>query len=161
MDVYDYAMELEKDGESYYRDGAARSTDKGIKHILTALADAEAEHYSILKQMKEGAPVELGEATLLQDVKNVFAEMREKGGFGASNISEIDLYKGAQEIEEKTERFYREEAGQVGDAAQREILLRIAKEENRHYSILEQIIDFVSRPDHWLENAEFYHLDEY
>src|SRR5512137_1164119 len=67
MDVYDYAMQLEKDGESYYRDGAARSVNKGIRHILNMLADAEVKHYNILNQMREGASVELGEATILQD----------------------------------------------------------------------------------------------
>jgi rubrerythrin len=161
MDVYDYAMQLEKDGETYYRDGAARSINKGLKHILNMLADAEVKHYNILSQMKGGAPVELGEATILKDAKNIFVQMREEGDFGGSSVSEIDLYKGAQEIEKKTENFYREKAVQVGDAVQQEVLLRMAKEENKHYFILEQVIDFVSRPDHWLENAEFYHLDEY
>jgi rubrerythrin len=161
MDVYDYAMQLEKDGESYYRDGAARSTNKGLKHILTMLADAEVKHYDILAQMKENRTVPAVDATVLQDVKNIFVKMREEGGFKNISVSEIELYRGAQEIEKKTEEFYLEKANEVTAADQRETLLRVAKEENKHYFILEQIIDFVSRPDQWLENAEWYHLDEY
>jgi rubrerythrin len=161
MEVYDYAMQMEKDGESYYRDGAARSGNKGLQHILTMLADAEVKHYNIFKQMKENQPVHLGDATVLQDVKNIFVRMREEGNPQGVTVSEIDLYKGAQEIEKKTEDFYLEKAAQVGDAVQQEIFLQVAKEENKHYFILEQIIEFVSRPDHWLENAEFYHLEDY
>jgi rubrerythrin len=161
MDVYEYAMQLEKDGESYYRDGAARSGNKGLKHILTMLADAEVKHYEIFKLMRENKPVQLGDVTVLQDVKNIFVKMREEGNLEGMTASEIDLYKGAQEIEKKTEDFYLEKAGQVEDAGQREILLQVAKEESKHYLILEQIIDFVSRPAHWLENAEFYHLEDY
>ncbi len=163
MDAYDYAMQLEKDGESYYRDGAARSGNKGLKHILTMLADAEVKHYHIFKEMKENKPVEVGETTILQDVKNVFLKMREEGGAEGIADTDLDLYKGAQEIERRTETFYLETAGQTEDAGQKEALLRIAKEEHKHYNILEEIIEFVSRPlpGHWLENAEFYHLEDY
>lgn len=37
----------------------------------------------------------------------------------------------------------------------------MAGEEKRHFFILENIIDFVSRPQSWLENAEFNKLEEY
>ncbi len=161
MNVYDYAMQLEKDGESYYRDGAARSANKGLRRILTMLADAEVKHYNIFKQMKGNEPFQVGDATILQDVKNIFVRMREEGDLEGIAVSEVELYKGAQEIEKKTETFYLKTADEVADMAQRDALLRIAKEEKKHYFILEQIIEFVTRPDHWLENAEWYHLDEY
>lgn len=35
------------------------------------------------------------------------------------------------------------------------------EEEKKHYFLLDNIIEFVSRPEQWLENAEFYHLEEY
>lgn len=161
MDVFDYAMQLEKDGEGYYREAAALSQAKGIKKIMTMLADAEVKHYNVFKQMKESKPFQLPEATILKDVKNVFVAMREEGGMEAIGTSEASLYRKAQEIEKKTEDFYTEQAGQVSDDAQKEMFLQVAKEENKHYLILDQIIEFVSRPDQWLENAEWYHLDEY
>jgi hypothetical protein len=37
----------------------------------------------------------------------------------------------------------------------------VAGEEHKHYLLLERIIDFVSRPEQWLEDAEFYHLEDY
>jgi rubrerythrin len=161
MDVFDYAMQLERDGESYYRDAAARSANKGLRNILVMLADAEVKHFDTFKQMKDNRPAELADATILQDVKNIFITMREEGGLEGLAVAEIELYKGAQEIEKKTETFYLEKADQVVDTAQSEAFRRIANEENKHYLILEQIIEFVSRPSHWLENAEWYHLDEY
>ena len=41
------------------------------------------------------------------------------------------------------------------------IFQKLAEEEKKHYFLLENIIQFVSRPETWLENAEFYHLEEY
>jgi rubrerythrin len=63
-------------------------------------------------------------------------------------------------IEKKTETFYLEKANEATGPARRDNLVRRAEEEKKHYLILEEIIEFVSRPDHWLENAEWCHLDE-
>jgi len=78
--------------------------------------------------------------------------------FGAKQVK---LYEKAQDIEKKSEDFYRQKAGEVEQQYQREIFLALAEEEKKHYFLLENIIQFVSRPQTWLENAEFYHLDEY
>ena len=44
MNVYEYAMKVEKDGEKYYRDLASKTEDPGVKSILTMLADAAYPH---------------------------------------------------------------------------------------------------------------------
>ncbi len=161
MDVYDYAMQLERDGENYYREGAARSANKGLKKILTMLADAEVAHYDVFKRMKGHEPARLPEATILKDVKNVFVSMKEEGGLEGISTSEVELYRKAQDIEKQTEDFYLAKAPQVEDTVQKETFLQVAREEHKHYLLLDRIIEFVSRPGQWLENAEFYHLEDY
>lgn len=161
MDIYDYAMQLEKDGELYYRELSGRVVNAGLKNILTMLADAEVKHYELFGKMKRNEPVEVPDSPILDDVKNIFVKMRDEGEAITDNGSEVDLYARAQQIEEKTRDFYREKAGEVADPRQKQALLRIADEEQRHFLILENIIEFVSRPFTWLENAEWYHLEEY
>ena len=161
MNVYEYAMQMEKDGEAYYREGASRVGHRGLKAILTMLADAEVAHYKVFSLMKEHKPWQAGDEPLLANVKNVFIKMKEEGNLEGLGGSEIELYKKAQDIEQKTETFYREKGAEVTEAAERETFLQVAAEEKKHYFILQQVIDFVSRPESWLENAEWYHLDEY
>jgi len=161
MNIYDYAMQLEKDGENYYREAASRSTHRGLTGILTMLADAEVIHYDVFSKMKEHKSWQMPTTTILKDVKNIFVRMREEGDLESIGVSEIELYTKAQAIEKMTEDFYLEKATQVEDAAEHDTFLQVAAEENKHYFILQQIIDFVSRPDQWLEDAEWYHLDEY
>jgi rubrerythrin len=57
--------------------------------------------------------------------------------------------------------FYLEKADQVEDPRQKEIFKNLAAEEKKHYFLLDNIVDFLSRPDQWLENAEFCHLEDY
>jgi rubrerythrin len=159
MDIYEYAMQMERDGENYYRDLAEKTPNKGLRSILTMLADAEVTHYNLLRKMKKQEEIRLTDAGILNDVKNIFVKMREQSQSDV-DVSQIELYRKAQELEGKTRDFYLEKSDEA-DAAQKEIFLRVADEEKKHYLILEKIIDFVNRPDIWLENPEWYHIEEY
>lgn len=161
MNIYDYAMQMEKDGENYYRNLAQKINHAGLKKILEILADAEVKHYDILQKMKKNETVHMSDVGILSNVKNIFAKMKEENDTSGLNNSHRELYKKAQEIEKKSQRFYLEKAEEVKNESQREIFLKIAGEEEKHYFILENILNFVSRPQHWLENAEWYHLEEY
>ncbi|MBU6391316.1 MAG: ferritin family protein [Planctomycetes bacterium] len=161
MDIYKYAMQMEKDGESYYRELTEKIGNLGLKRILTMLADAEVIHYNILLKMKKNEKIGMTDTPILADVKNIFIKMKEEKEITGINISQVELYKKAQQIEEKSQNFYLDKAGEVEDLLQKEIFLKIAEEEKKHFFILESVIDFVSRPQRWLENAEWYHLDEY
>ena len=160
MDIYDYAMQMEKDGEDLYRDLASKTVNPGLKTILIMLADAEVRHFKLFQNMKNNNKVVTADISILNDVKNVFVKMKEKKSSGV-DVSQIELYRKAQGIEKMTQDFYEEKAGEVKDESQARIFLKIANEEKRHYLILESIIDFVNRPASWLENPEWYHMEEY
>ncbi|MCK6467412.1 MAG: ferritin family protein [Candidatus Brocadia sinica] len=161
MNIYDYAMQMEKDGENYYRDSARKIDNAGLKKILGILANAEVKHYDILQKMKKNEKVQMPDTEILSNVKNIFVNMKEEGDTSGVTVSQQELYKKAQEIEKKSQIFYLEKADEVNNPSQKEIFLKIADEEKKHYFILENILDFVSRPQNWLENAEWYHLEEY
>ena len=53
MDIYEYAMQMEKDGEAYYRDLAGKTSHQGLKSILGMLADAEVKHYKLFEDIHQ------------------------------------------------------------------------------------------------------------
>jgi rubrerythrin len=153
-------MDKEKFSEDYYRQLAAKSNNKSLKTVFNMLADEEAKHYKIVSNMKNDTVPDLAETTVLSYAKDVFKKMRESAQRFDFNISQLELYRKAIEIEEQSRDFYLEKANEVTEA-QKKIFLKLADEEKKHFFLLENIIDFVSRPERWLENAEFYHLEEY
>jgi rubrerythrin len=161
MNIYDYAMQLERDGEKFYLEASSSTANPGLSSILMMLATAEQMHYALFEKMKRNETVTVADSAILMDAKNVFVRMREEGGWKGMNISEIGLYQKAQEIEKVTETFYLEKAEELKGQPQERIFRQIAEEERKHFFLLQNIIDFVSRPEGWLENAEWYHLDEY
>jgi rubrerythrin len=160
MNVFDFAMQMERDGERYYRELSEKTDNRGLRNILVMLADAEIAHYHLFRNMREGAPVQTSETTILDDVKNIFAEMKAEGSFQA-DPSQDDLYRKSLEIEKKSRDFYLAQAEETPEEARKEVFRKVAEEEEKHYRIVENILDFISRPEQWLEDAEWYHLDEY
>ena len=160
VDIFEYAMQMEKEGENYYRRLAQQRANKGLQTILTMLADEEVKHYNAIEKIKI-AELHMAETTILADAKNVFVQIQESGESFDFDLGQIEFYKKAQDIEEKSRDFYLEKAGQIEEDYQKDLFLRLAEEEKKHYFLLENIIEFVSRPETWLENAEFCHLEEY
>ena len=161
MDIFDFALEKEKFAEQFYRELAEKAQHKGLVSILTMLADEEHGHFEVISKMKQGVPAKVADTILLTNAKTIFAKMRqsrEKFKFGDS---QIDLYKKAQDIEKDSRSFYRQKAAESQDPRHKAIFNTLAEEENKHYFLLENIIEFVTRPQSWLENAEFHHLEKY
>jgi rubrerythrin len=161
MDMFEFAMNMEKDGEAFYRQLADKSTDPQLTRLLEKMANEEVEHYKVVKKMKEGAVVELPPADALAGAPNVFAQMKKEEWAVNRMSSQIELYEKARETERKSEAFYAENAKKVEHAAQEEILLQLAKQEHQHYVLLDNLIEFLSRPQSWLENAEWRNVEEY
>ncbi len=160
MDVLEYAIQMEKDGEAYYRQLALSTSNHGLQAILTMLADEEVKHQNIFEQMKSSKP-QVQESQLLTRAKNIFAEMQGSEEPLPDESSQVELYRKAQELEKKSETYYLEQADKTDNEENAAIFQVLAQEEARHYVMLENIIEFVSRPDTWLENAEFNHLEDY
>ncbi len=161
MDIFDFALEKEILSEQFYRELAERAPHKGLVSIFTMLADEEHGHVEVVTKMKEGSPAKVADTILLTNAKTIFAKMRQSKDKFKFGDSQIDLYKKAQEIERESRAFYRQKAQETENPGHKAIFNTLAEEENKHYFLLENIIEFVSRPTTWLENAEFHHLEKY
>jgi len=161
MNIFDFAINLENEGEAFYRQLAERSPNSGVKKILTMLADDEIKHAEVFEKMKKKTASEMAETQILKDAKDIFVQMKEAGDKIKTDINQIELYKKAQALEVKSENFYRQKALEVEKKKQRNLFLKIADEEQKHFYLLRNIVELVSKPHYWMENAEFFHLDEY
>ena len=158
--IEDYAMELEKEGELFYRHLSERAPHPGLIKIFSWLAEEEVKHYFVFKKMKEGSVSEFSPNDILLSAKDLFKSLVEDKSFDFGE-NQVVLYRDAQKIEKKSKDFYLKTAESEGDLQKKTILLKIAEEEEKHFFLLEKIIGFVSRPQSWLENAEFNQLKEY
>ncbi len=160
MDIYKYAMQMEVDGRHFYLDLAKKTENAGIKSVLTMMAESEAKHYNVILDMQKNDKTEYSKDTaVLKEIKNIFMEMKDEKEIDI-DVSQVEFYKKALEIETKSEKFYLERADEEKDPHRKEIFLTLAKEEKGHCILLENIVNLVSQPDSWIENSEWYDIDE-
>ncbi len=163
MQILDYAMQMELDGEKYYRELATTCQDGGIRGILEYMADAEVKHYETLKQIKDSGVVDMAADAVRSKAKTLFQEMMESGETFDFNVSELCLYEKARDVEFKTRDFYLEHAEEVVSDDAKALFKRLADEEGLHANIIASIIEFVehAEPGHWVEDAEWYTKEVY
>lgn len=164
MDPFEYAMQLELDGRKYYLEQAAKMSEPSLKRIFTELADDEQRHYQVFKLMSEGRFDDYEESfksNVLPALKSIFREMTETN----EEISDFPkgvqaVWEKARDIEDDAEKFYREQAIKAENDKLREIWSNIADEEHKHWVALDNVVNFISRPNQWLADAEWSNIEE-
>jgi rubrerythrin len=162
MNVFDFAMRLETDAEAFYRKLAQESPIAGIGKIFTDLAEDEKRHFQIFKSLKEETPQErMTESTVLDTAKSIFARLLQEKDELPALTDDLEGYRYALQIEAEGARMYRDAARREKNDAVKELLLRIAAEEEKHFNIVENIYSFVNAPNQYLAWAEFSNLEEF
>jgi len=155
MNVYEYSMKVEKEGEAYYREMASKAQNSGLKRIFTMLADEEVKHYNIFKSMMKNEEMDLDKLDLITDTQTIFQTLDEEKNNVNLDAEHIQYYKDAIAREDNSHDFYAKKAEEVEDENQKKVFLQIAQEEAKHKKILEEIVIYLQEPADWVASAEF------
>lgn len=161
MNVFDCAIKMEEEARIYYEKLATATTVPELKNLFTMLAAAEQEHHDALVEMKGSVDPQRAQFKALQEAACLFKPLLAKRDLMAELKDDPDAYKHVVKEEEEGVRLYEELAAQAKDEGVREILLKIAAEERKHLSIIENIYSFVEAPKTYLAWGEFSNLNEY
>ena len=162
MNVFDFAMKMEEDGKAYYENLAEQSSQPGLKTLFHSLARDEQKHFEIFKQLKAGAAVpEMQDSDVIEEAKNIFQTLSDQDKVFKKTEAILAAYQHAMNLESGSVRLYEDAAGKEENQAIRELLMRLATEERKHFEILANIYHFVNAPNEYLAWGEFSNLDEY
>lgn len=164
MNIFDFAIEFEIENRKLYEEFAEKTANEDLKSVFLELADEEKKHEKIVRQLKEKQTADNVEAGILPKAKEVLEKIAKglpKGGEGVFVDEQVDVYKKAIDIEAKSYKFYDEKAEESDSEEVKKAFKRLAEEERKHERIIENIIEMVDRPNTWLEDARWYHLEDY
>jgi rubrerythrin len=162
MNVYDFAIQMETDAETFYRKLAADRTIPGINKIFSDLADDEQRHRQLFQALKEQQmPDAVTDSRVLEKAKNIFEKILNEKQNLPSLSSNLESYRYALKLEAEGVRLYTDAANRESSGEIKQLLLRIAKEEENHFNIVENIYNFVNAPNQYLAWAEFNSLGEF
>ena len=168
MNIFDIALQLELDGEQFYRKQAAKVNLEELKTVLLGLADDEQRHYKIIKSLQDQTFV-YSEADIPKNRgQNIFKIFNKSEVFpidedlmASIRDEQLNVYRAALIKEEESIRFYKKLGEMVEERAAREIVEKLMLEEDSHAEVLENIIQMFNHVNEWVESAEFNHLETY
>jgi rubrerythrin len=158
MKVLRFAEEVDRSARRFYEEMAARTDNPGVKRIFTMLA--EDEEQLLRRHRMLTARGDALDAEALDDGVNVFERLRRREEQLAV-ADDVAAYRLALEAERDMARQYREAARTEIHPDVRKLLVKIARDEERHIEELEQLYTFTSAPDQFLAWGEFSNLGEF
>ncbi len=160
MDLIDQAIAFEKEGHQFFMDHAARVSNPTVKFILESLAEDELKHIEYLEKLRDGSLKEYQASPGMKNIKNALEKaVKQNPHFLADDPSIRSVLESAMAVEQNAKEQYTKEALAQQSPENREFLEKIAKEEDRHYWLLKNLLDFYENPKNILEDQEFQYYE--
>jgi rubrerythrin len=160
MDIFDFAAKMELDGKEYYEKLAKDTAIAGLAVIFGRLAGDEQKHYDVIQSLKAGLTGNMTDTTVLEDTKNLFQDLVKNNTIAGDAKKNLEGYRHAMKIEAESVRLYEDAARKESVKEVSDLLMRIAGEEKKHFNIMENLYDFVLKPEFFLAWREFSNLKE-
>ena len=161
MNLLEFAINMELDGEKYYTEQARLNKDNGLSKVFLLLAEDEKKHAHVLKNRISDISDVPNPGETLKLSKNIFSDLKNYKDDIKIHPSQLDGYKHALEKEFKSIELYKNLLSEADDDAEKLLIKFIIKEEESHFTVLEDMIELINNAEEWVESAEFNIEKEY
>ncbi|MDF2908703.1 MAG: rubrerythrin [Herbinix sp.] len=159
MNTIDFAINMELEGQKYYLDLAELNMDNELNNVFLLLADSEGQHAALLEKFKKKEILNLNEQFIQPEFKSVFQNL--KYFHKEHSAKQLEAYRIACEQEEKSIELYKSMKANVQDGLNEEIFDYLIGQEQDHLILFEELVKMVTRPEEWVESAEFGIREDY
>ena len=150
------AIKMEKEGQSFYLKAMNLTDDPFVKSMFHSLAEDEMRHAEIFRSMADEVGVKPAALEAIDKegpTKRISAVFREAARKVREDLKpdddQIKILDIALGMEQKAYDFYHETAQLCDDPKEKEILGKIANEENEHYRILDDTKLYLTNQAEW------------
>lgn len=161
MDIMQFAIAMELDGEKYYLQQAAKNEGSPLQTVFLSLAKDEAKHAKLLQSRADGQPYTLVNHDDLTEQISLFYKSDDFKSTVTALPNQVELYQTALDFEKKSIDLYSDLRCKANDVLATELFDFLIGEEKHHYSIIEDLYHYANRPNEWVESAEFGVREEY
>lgn len=161
MNSLDFAVKMELEGQKYYMEQAGINKGNSLDTIFLMLAKDEGKHADILQDKIKEAEYELEGNNTLSVSKSIFNNIGDYKDGIREIPRQLDLYRTALDKEKQSIDLYIDFLSNAADEKEKKLFQYLIKQEKEHYLILEEIVILLTRPDEWVESAEFGVREEY
>jgi len=145
------ALQQEADGIEYYNEAAEKCSSAAGAHMFQSFVQDEERHLRWVKETARGMGVEVGDTPMPRErIKTIFAEARgELDDSARATQDEKDAISVALDMETKSFRNYKSAGRLAADEEAVALFERLAAEENQHYEMLQNTLEYLAANDQW------------
>jgi len=154
-EVFEMGMDVERNGEAYYRKAAEKVDDPEVKDILIFLADEEQKHFQTFRKLRESLPAK-ATTTVTQDPEDqealylealvksrLFNSEKEAERIASSVKGEVEALKTALTFEKDTILFFMHMKEMTREDLGKDKIDMLIEEEHSHVVKISEIIRHV------------------
>lgn len=161
MNKLEFAINMEMEGRQYYLDQAKKNQDNPLNKIFIILADSEKEHEELLRRRLNKEEYTLKEDDSAKDLKTIFHGLKDYEASDIRNTTQLDVYRLAVDIEEKSIELYQSMLEEADNDKDKQLFEFLLKEEKQHLLLFDELVKMLTRPEEWVESAEFGLREDY
>ncbi len=154
----EYAQTREQEAVELYRSCADKANNMDTVAVSNILVEEEQKHYEIvtnlLKETGDVSDVALSDTGTPKDRLQSMFTHRKMEGFQNESASVIDLLKQALENEKESFDLYSKAESEAADNETAAVFKYLAGEENKHYVMVDNLLDYLDKPDRWIYEEE-------
>ena len=161
------AIEMEKEGQGFYKKTAEKTSDKMTRQVFEFLANEELKHIEAIKIFYDseisGKTTDFEKVTAgqtpdkaRQAIMNLFKGLGDKAPV---DKPDLDAYNFARDFEKNGEKFYRKAAEKASDKNVKKLFEFLVDEEKRHFQMIDDSIAFLENPAEWFHRQEKWHVE--
>ncbi len=155
LEALDQAITFEDEGMRFFKTREASAPSAMERSVFRSLAADEAGHKAYLIKMREelatGGDVEAlknDEHETRNTAREIFAAALESvEDTDPHQADELEILRGALEVERKGYKMYSDAAAKVTSARAKEIFEHLAQEEISHFQLLTNTLNYLSDPE--------------
>ena len=161
MNIFKFALDLERKHQDFYLEKARESENQGLKCVFELLAKEEEKHKKIVKELAQNKKISQIESDILPPAKRMMEQMTSELPEDSLQQKQVDIYKMAEVMERRSHKFYKKKAEVTDNEQVSKVFKQLAEEEAKQENLMNNLIKFTNKPNTWLDDAEWYHLEEY
>ena len=151
MNSLEVALCKEADGQGHLRKCLAETGIQELHGIFDMLSADELRHAEALRALQYGARVELPQSPTLDGAREILRRFSVRCSGLSTPNGDLLAYLGAMDFESSTARACSQLARKADSGWERDLLQRIAEEDEIHFTLLEHIRETLLEPDHFSE----------
>jgi len=157
MNLLEFAINLEHDGEAFYRKQAELNKDNHLYGMLVALAEDEKMHARILADKRDEFS-DLPASNIPKD-QSIYNDEEYFRTEYKQVPDQLDFYRQALEKEQESIDLYKKIMDE--NPKDNRLFGYLIKQEEKHYSLIYDLITLLERVESWVESPEFGIREDY